>query len=54
MIDEKRKEVLKKAFSILTPAHLENFRWHLRNETPVLCGAPACDLPFYDSYKGSG
>ena len=38
MIDEEAKAILKKTFAILTPEQIENFRWHLRNETPVLCG----------------
>ena len=36
MIDEQAKEILKKAFTVLSPEHIENLRYHLRNETPVL------------------
>ena len=38
MIDEKAKAILKRAFSVLNREQIENFRYHLRNETPVLCG----------------
>jgi hypothetical protein len=43
MIDEQAKVILKKAYSDCTREEIENLRWHLRNETPVLCGN---DIPF--------
>ena len=36
MIDEQAKEILKKAFGSLRAEEIENLRYHLRNETPVL------------------
>ena len=38
MIDEKAKEILKKAFRSLRTEGIENLRFHLKNETPVLAG----------------
>lgn len=37
MDQEQAKAILKKAFSVLNDEQIENFRWHLANETPVLC-----------------
>lgn len=48
MIDEQKKAILKQAFSVLKPEHIENFRWHLQNETPVICGEPAYDLAYFE------
>lgn len=38
MIDEAAKAILKRALSDSTPEEIENLRFHLKNETPVLCG----------------
>ena len=48
MIDEHAKTILKQAFSVLGAEGIENFRWHLRNETPVLCGRPFWQIPYAD------
>ena len=53
MIDEEAKAILKRAFSALRADEIENFRWHLRNETTVLCGKPFGRLPYYDA-EGAG
>ena len=37
MIDEEAKAILKRALSDSTPEEIENLRWHLKNETPVIC-----------------
>jgi hypothetical protein len=47
MIDEDAKEIIKVALADSTPEEVENLRWHLRRETPVLCGTrPFQDLPY--------
>ena len=38
VIDEAAKAILKRALSDSTPEEIENLRFHLKNETPVLCG----------------
>lgn len=43
MTQQEAKTVLLKAFSVLTEEQRENSRWHLRNETPVLCGPKSGD-----------
>lgn len=52
MIDEKAKAILLKAFSCLNAEEIENFRFHLRNETPVLCGLRFDHLPYRDGQGG--
>ena len=37
MIDNEAKEILKRAFSVLDAEQIDNFRHHLRMETPVCC-----------------
>jgi hypothetical protein len=44
-------QVLRKAFSVLDAAQIENFIFHLKNETPVLCRNNASR--FYDG-RGAG
>ena len=46
MIDETKKTILKQAFKTLNAQHIENFRFHLKNESPVLCGKRASQLPY--------
>jgi hypothetical protein len=51
-MQEKCYAVLRESFRALTPEQLENFRHHLRNETPVLCGAAS--RRWYDPDSGAG
>ena len=52
MIDKKAKDILKKAFRSLRAGEIENLRYHLRNETPVLAGnwrgmhQAFCEIPY--------
>jgi hypothetical protein len=41
MTQEESYSVLVRAFSILDQQQVENFAWHLRRETPILCAARA-------------
>lgn len=52
MIDEKSKSILKRAFSVLNDEQVENFRWNLKNETPVYCLDEAGRV--YDRETGKG
>lgn len=43
--------ILRNAFSILDSQSIENFRYHLSRETPVLCGA---DFVLWSDQRGAG
>lgn len=51
-MQERFYAVLREAFSVLTPEQVENLRYHLDNETPVLCGPAA--KQWYDPDSGAG
>lgn len=53
MIDEKAKAILLRAFSCWDEQERENIRQHLRNETPVLCGAPFWTVPVFKNLEGT-
>lgn len=49
MTQSEAYDILVRAFTVLKPEEVENFRWHLRNETPVFCGKTSSHC--YTSYK---
>ena len=48
---EQPYRVLRTAFSVLTDQEIENFRHHLKAETPVLCGV---DFGLWTDGAGAG
>jgi len=50
MNQEQARAILKKAFKALAPEHIENFRYHLRNETPVFCGVESVKFRYFNEH----
>ena len=51
MSQKESYRVLRRAFSALDDQEIENFRHHLKRETPVLCGTEAAA---WSDPRGSG
>ena len=54
MNQEEAKTILKQAFSALNTEELENFRYHLKRETPVWAGTPEVKNLFFSEDPGLG
>jgi hypothetical protein len=52
MINNEAKNIIKLAYLDSTEEEIENLRWHLKNETPVLCGKEFSTIPFTDDKGG--
>ena len=54
MNQEEAKTILKQAFSALNDEELENFRHHLKRETPVWAGVPEVKNLYFSEDPGLG